>query len=136
MKIKNLVSLAAVVSVAFLAAGPAGAQQAAAAPQDVRIEHDLIGEKAVPADAYHGVQTARALENFQISGRTIADYPEFIKGFAVVKMAAAMANADVGKMEASTRDAILKAGEAILEGKYLDQFVVDPFQGGAEPRPI
>ena len=131
MKIKNLASIVVVLSVALLAAGSATAQQAAAAPQDIRIEHDLIGEKAVPADAYYGVQTARALENFQISGRTIADYPEFIKGYAVVKMAAAMANTDVGKMDAATRDAILKAGEAILEGKYLDQFVVDPYQGGA-----
>ena len=131
MKINKLVSLVVAVGIALLAAGPAAAQQAAAAPQDVRIEHDLLGEKAVPADAYYGVQTARALENFQISGRTIADYPEFIKGFAIVKMAAAMANTDVGKMDAETRDAIIKAGEAILEGKYLDQFVVDPYQGGA-----
>jgi len=131
MKIKTLTFGPLVLSLLLIPAGPTGAQQTAAAPQDVRIEHDLIGEKAVPADAYYGVQTARALENFQISGRTIADYPEFIKGYAVVKMAAAMANTDVGKMDAATRDAILKAGEAILEGKYLDQFVVDPYQGGA-----
>ena len=131
MKIKDLASLIIVLSVGLLVAVPAGAQQAATAQQDVRVEHDLIGEKAVPADAYYGVQTARALENFQISGRTIADYPEFIKGFAVVKMASALANADVGKMDAATRDAILKAGDAILEGQYLDQFVVDPYQGGA-----
>jgi aspartate ammonia-lyase len=116
---------------AFLAAGTANSQQAAAGPQDVRIEHDLLGEKAVPADAYYGVQTARALENFQISGRTISDYPSLVNGWAAVKMAAAMANADVGKMDAETRDAILEAGEAILDGRYHDQFLVDPYQGGA-----
>jgi len=131
MKIKNLASVVVVLSIALLAAGPAAAQQAATAPQDVRIEHDLLGEKAVPADAYYGVQTARALENFQISGRTVGDYPDFVNGWAYVKMAAAMANTDVGKMEAATRDAIIKAGEAILEGKYHDQFLVDPYQGGA-----
>lgn len=100
-------------------------------PQSVRIEHDLLGEKAIPADAYYGVQTARAIENFQISGRTLSDYPELIKGFAQVKMAAAMGNTDVGKMKKEVRDAIIKAGEAILAGKYLDQFPVDPYQGGA-----
>ena len=105
--------------------------QAAPAASDVRIEHDLLGEKAVPADAYYGVQTARALENFQISGLTLAHYPALINGFALTKMAAAMANTDVGKMDAKTRDAIIKAGKAILEGRYHDQFVVDPYQGGA-----
>ncbi len=129
MSINNLTRFAAAIVIAV--AGTAGAQQAATAPQNVRIEHDLLGEKAIPADAYYGVQTARALENFQISGRTIADYPEFIKGYAVVKMAAAMANTEVGKMKPEVREAILRAGEALLDGKYLDQFVVDPFQGGA-----
>ena len=123
----------AAVLLAFAALAPAAAaaQQPAAAPQDVRIEHDLLGEKAVPANAYYGVQTARALENFQISGRTLQDYPALINGFALVKMAAAMANTDVGKMEADTRDAIVLAGKAIQEGRYHDQFLVDPYQGGA-----
>ena len=102
-----------------------------AAQQAVRVEHDLLGDKEVPADAYYGVQTARALENFQISGRTLQDYPDLIDGYAYVKMAAAMANTDVGKMDAAIRDAILAAGEAILAGKYHDQFLVDPYQGGA-----
>ncbi|RLA53083.1 MAG: hypothetical protein DRQ98_09140, partial [Gammaproteobacteria bacterium] len=97
----------------------------------VRVEHDLLGEKAVPASAYYGIQTARAMENFQISGRTLSDYPEFIIGYAQVKMAAAMANTDVGKMDKSVRDAIIKAGDAIIAGKYHDQFPVDPYQGGA-----
>jgi len=97
----------------------------------VRMEHDLLGEKAVPASAYYGIQTARAMENFQISGRMLSDYPEFIIGYAQVKMAAAMANTDVGKMDKSVRDAIIKAGDAIIAGKYHDQFPVDPYQGGA-----
>ncbi len=121
----------ALVPVLALAAASAVAQQPATGPQDIRIEHDLLGEKAVPADAYYGIQTARALENFQISGRTLQDYPGLINGFAQVKMAAAMANTDVGKMDAKTRDAIVTAGRAILDGRYHDQFLVDPFQGGA-----
>ncbi len=68
MKIKDLASLIIVLSVGLLVAVPAGAQQAATAQQDVRVEHDLIGEKAVPADAYYGAQTQRAVDNFPISG--------------------------------------------------------------------
>jgi aspartate ammonia-lyase len=122
---------ATVVGLLALVAGPAFAGPAGGDPGAVRIEHDLLGEKAVPADAYYGVQTARALENFQISGTTLRDYPALIRGYALTKMAAAMANTDVGKMEATTRDAIVMAGEAILAGKYHDQFLVDPYQGGA-----
>jgi len=131
MRYNSSIPFIAALVVLLAAAAPLGAQQAATTPQDVRIEHDLLGEKAVPADAYYGIQTARAVENFQISGRTIADYPEFIKGFALVKMAAAEANTDVGKMKPEVRDAIIAAGRAILDGEYLDQFVVDPYQGGA-----
>ena len=98
---------------------------------DMRMEHDLLGEKAVPASAYYGIQTARALENFQISGRTLSDYPELIIGFAHTKMAAAKGNTDVGKMDKKVRDAILKAGDAIIAGKYHEQFPIDPYQGGA-----
>ncbi len=99
--------------------------------QPMRMEHDLLGGKAVPADAYYGVQTARALENFQISGRTLSDYPELIVGFAQTKMAAASGNTDVGKMDRKVRDAIHKAGKAIIAGQYHDQFPIDPYQGGA-----
>ena len=97
----------------------------------MRIEEDLLGEKSVPANALYGIQTARAVENFPISGRSLADYPELIDGFVITKMAAAKANTDVGKMDKSVRDAILAGGEAILAGKYRDQFPVDPYQGGA-----
>jgi len=74
MKIGKTVFLTALVGIMAFLGSPAVAQQAAVkGPQDVRIEHDLLGEKAIPAGAYYGVQTARAMENFQISGRTIAD---------------------------------------------------------------
>ena len=109
----------------------ADSQSAANTAQPMRMEHDLLGEKAVPASAYYGVQTARALENFQISGRTLSDYPELIIGFAKTKMAAASGNTDVGKMDGKVRDAIHKAGEAIIAGRYHDQFPIDPYQGGA-----
>jgi aspartate ammonia-lyase len=96
-----------------------------------RVEKDLIGEKKVPADAYYGVQTARALENFQISGVPISHYPEFIEALAIVKMAAARANNDVGALSAEKRAAIEKACQAVIDGKYRDQFPVDWYQGGA-----
>lgn len=98
---------------------------------DTRIEADLLGEKAIPAEALYGVQTARAIENFPISGGHLSDFPELIDGYVLTKIAAARANTDVGKMEREVRDAIEKGGNAILEGKYRDQFPVDPFQGGA-----
>ncbi len=118
-------------TLAMVVAAAALALTVAAGEPAVRVEHDLLGSKEIPADAYYGVQTARAIENFKISGRTIQDYPDLIEGYALVKMAAAMANTDVGKMDAETRDAILAAGEAILAGEYHDQFLVDPYQGGA-----
>jgi aspartate ammonia-lyase len=98
---------------------------------DVRTEKDLLGEKQVPANAYYGVQTQRALENFQLSGVPINHYPGFIEGYVIVKLAAARANADVGAMKKDRLDAIEKAGQAILDGKYRDQFLVDWYQGGA-----
>ena len=84
---------------------------------NTRLEHDLLGDYAVPSDAYYGVQTARALENFQISGQTIGDYPDFVAALAIVKMAAARANADSGQMDGKVRDAIDAAGKAIVEGR-------------------
>jgi aspartate ammonia-lyase len=103
----------------------------AAADPATRREHDLLGPLDVPADAYYGVQTARALENFQISGVTISRYPELVQGLALVKMGAARANAEVGALSKQKRDAIEKAGRAILDGRYHDQFKVDLYQGGA-----
>lgn len=96
-----------------------------------RTEKDLLGEKQIPANAYYGVQTARALENFQISGMTTQFYPEYVKAFAMVKLAAARANADVGRLKKDRLAAIEKACQAVIDGKYHDQFLVDFYQGGA-----
>src|ERR1051326_6766735 len=96
-----------------------------------RVEKDLLGEKEVPANAYYGVQTARALENFQISGVPINRYPEFIQAWAIVKLAAARANADVGSMTSDKLAAIEKATQAVLNGQYYEEFTVDWYQGGA-----
>jgi aspartate ammonia-lyase len=102
-----------------------------ASSEEFRTEHDLLGEKQVPADAYYGIQTLRALENFQISGRTIRDYPEFVRALALVKLAAARANHDVGDLDKQVLEGIEMACTAIMEGKYHDQFMVDLYQGGA-----
>jgi aspartate ammonia-lyase len=107
------------------------ASGASRAQETFRTERDLLGEKQVPADAYYGVQTARALENFRISGQTIGSYPDLVAASALVKMAAARANHDVGALDREVRDAIDRAGKALLEGGYRDQFVVDLYQGGA-----
>ena len=101
------------------------------AQQKTRIEKDLLGEKQIPAEAYYGVQTARALENFQLSGVLINHYPGFVEAWAMVKLAAARANTDVGAMKKERLAAIEKACEAVLAGKYHDQFLVDWYQGGA-----
>ena len=99
--------------------------------EKVRIEKDLIGEREIPVEAYYGVQTARALENFQISGIQISHYPGFIEAWAIVKLAAARANTDVGAMKPETLQAIERACKAVLDGKHHDQFQVDWYQGGA-----
>lgn len=104
-------------------------KQAATGP--TRTEKDLLGEKQIPADAYYGVQTERALENFQLSGIPINHYPEFIQAWAIVKLAAAQANTDVGTMKPERLAAIEKAAQAVRAGKYEDQFMVDWYQGGA-----
>ena len=111
----------------------AGAQGTAGAVTTgpTRLERDLLGEKAVPANVYYGVQTARALENFRISGVTISHYPGFVEAWAIVKQAAARANTDVGAMKKETLAAIEKATAAVIRGEYRDQFVVDWYQGGA-----
>jgi aspartate ammonia-lyase len=96
-----------------------------------RIESDLLGQKEVPAEALYGVQTMRAIENFDISGHLMKDYPNFIKGMAITKKAAAIANYEVGMIDLQQRDAICTACDELLEGKYHDQFPIDMIQGGA-----
>src|SRR5215471_11133743 len=96
-----------------------------------RLEHDLLGDKAVPADAYYGVQTARALENFHISGLPLSHYPNLIKGLGMVKMAAARANVDCGQFSKEILTGIEGACRELIDGKLHDQFQIDVFQGGA-----
>ena len=104
---------------------------ASSSDEKPRMEKDLLGEKEIPANAYYGVQTARALENFQLSGVPINHYPGFIEAWAIVKLAAAQANTDVGAMKPERLAAIEKATAAVRAGKYNDQFLVDWYQGGA-----
>src|SRR3954471_3495537 len=82
-----------------------------------RTEHDLLGDKQVPDTAYYGVQTMRALENFQVSGVTTNFYPDYVRAYAMVKLAAAHANTDVGRMKKERYDAIEKACKAVIDGK-------------------
>jgi aspartate ammonia-lyase len=106
-------------------------QQTTTTPPPPRVEKDLLGEKEIPSNAYYGVQTARALENFQLSGILINHYPGFVEAWAIVKLAAAQANTDVGAMKPERLAAIQKAADEVLAGKYHDQFLVDWYQGGA-----
>jgi aspartate ammonia-lyase len=99
--------------------------------QKTRVEHDLLGDLAVPADAYWGVQTARALENFQISGVELRLYPNFIKALAMVKLAAARANFETGGFSREILAGIEGACKEIIDGKLHDQFRLDVLQGGA-----
>jgi len=96
-----------------------------------RIEHDLLGKKPVPADAYYGIQTARALENFNISGVPLRLYPDVIRGLAMVKLAAAHANLECGVFGREILDGIEGACRELVDGKLHDQFQLDVFQGGA-----
>ena len=96
-----------------------------------RIESDLLGELQVPADAYYGVQTQRALNNYKISTTRMCDYPEYIIAMAYVKMAAAAANTELGVLPKEIGEAIIAACREIVDGKFHDQFPVDMMQGGA-----
>ncbi|MBN2425715.1 MAG: aspartate ammonia-lyase [Calditrichaceae bacterium] len=96
-----------------------------------RSEHDLLGDREVPYEFYYGIQTLRALENFNISGVPIAHYPSLIDALALVKMAAAKANYDVGLLDKKITDAIIEACKDILNGRLHVHFVVDVIQGGA-----
>ena len=96
-----------------------------------RFEHDFIGELEIPNENYYGIQTYRAVDNFHMSGRKIKDYPFFVKAFAQIKKAAALANKEVGVLDADKADALAKACDKLIAGEFLDQFVVDMIQGGA-----
>src|ERR1700754_4518093 len=96
-----------------------------------RIEHDLLGDREVPADAYWGVHTLRAVENFPITGITVGQYPHLVRGLALVKAAAAEANHELGLLDTTRHDAIVQACGEIANGALHDQFVVEVIQGGA-----
>lgn len=96
-----------------------------------RKEHDFIGELEISDDVYYGVQTFRALDNFQMSGRRLKNYPFFIKAFAQIKKAAILANKEVGVLDSTKADALAKAADRLIQGEFLEQFVVDMIQGGA-----
>ncbi|WP_244500648.1 aspartate ammonia-lyase [Williamwhitmania taraxaci] len=96
-----------------------------------RPEHDLLGDRNVPFEYYYGIQTLRAIENFNISGVTLNFFPALIEGLAMVKHAAALANNELGLMEDDVTKAICAACEEIVQGKYHNHFVVDMIQGGA-----
>jgi aspartate ammonia-lyase len=126
---------AALVAAACLSNDPLFAQKKAAptpaktaptpAPAKTRTEKDLLGEKQVPAEAYYGVQTMRGMESFQLSGVAINHYPGYVEAWAIVKLAAARANIEVGAMTPERLAMIEKAAAAVLAGKYHDQFLVD-----------
>lgn len=95
----------------------------------MRTEKDSLGERQVPADAYYGIQTVRAAENYPISGYRA--HPQLIRAMGMIKKAAAMANRDLKLVEAKRAAAIIQASEEVIEGKFDDQFVVDVYQAGA-----
>ncbi|WFE12742.1 aspartate ammonia-lyase [Bacillus atrophaeus] len=97
--------------------------------KEYRQEKDFLGEKNIEADVYYGIQTLRAAENFPITGYKI--HEEMINALAIVKKAAALANMDVKRLYEGIGNAIVQAADEILEGKWHDQFIVDPIQGGA-----
>jgi aspartate ammonia-lyase len=96
-----------------------------------RLEHDLLGDYQVPVNAYWGVHTARAVDNFPISGVPIGHYRSLIRALAIVKQATAQANFELGELTAEINEAISKACEEVAEGKFDKEFVVDAIQGGA-----
>ena len=96
-----------------------------------RVEHDLIGEKKIPSTAYYGVQTLRGMENFDISGVPISHYPDLIRAFAMVKLAAARANHECGILPRRILKGIEVACQDVIDGRLHNQFLLDVFQGGA-----
>ncbi|WP_078391334.1 aspartate ammonia-lyase [Shouchella patagoniensis] len=96
---------------------------------EYRVERDLLGEKQVPKDAYYGIQSLRAKDNFPITG--YPPHPELIRAFGYVKKAAALANKDVGVLRPHIADAIVEASNEVIAGQLNEHFIVDSIQGGA-----
>ena len=95
----------------------------------MRKEHDFLGELEIPDEVYYGVQTTRAISNFKITGQKID--PDFVQAYAKVKKATVMANMSTGRMPKEVGEPLIQAADEIIAGKFLDQFPVDPIQGGA-----
>src|SRR5262245_59654692 len=96
---------------------------------DFRTERDSMGEVKVPARAYYGAQTQRAVENFPISGQPLP--PRLVRALGLVKVAAAVANRDVGKLKPEVADPILRAAREVAAGQLADQFPIDVYQTGS-----
>lgn len=96
---------------------------------ETRTEYDFLGEKEIDINAYYGIQTVRATENFPITGYRIST--DLIRAFGMVKRASAIANYEIGRLSESFSDAIVKASEEVIDGEHHDHFIVDPIQGGA-----
>src|SRR5262245_47244787 len=120
-----IVAFATLVALPFLTAQSNPARSGA-----MRTEHDLLGNKDIPVEAYYAVQTARALENFQISTFGMNHFPEFVEAYAMVKLAAARANTQLGAMKRDRLAGIEKAFQQVMAGNHCDQFLVDWYQGG------
>ncbi|MDR2749001.1 MAG: aspartate ammonia-lyase, partial [Bifidobacteriaceae bacterium] len=100
--------------------------------KNMRQESDFLGEMQIPRDAYWGINTARAIKNFHITGHKLGEeHPELIAAFAYIKKACAMANADLTNLDPKKADAICKACDELIEGKLLNEFQIDVIQGGA-----
>lgn len=109
----------------------AGQREAAPHVTSYRTEHDSLGEREIPNNAYYGVQTMRALENFAISGVPLRNFAHFVSALAYVKKSAARANAELNCLDRKIADAIVGACDEVIHGKLHDHFVVDMMQGGA-----
>lgn len=96
-----------------------------------RTENDLLGDMRIPENAYYGIQTQRAIDNFHISGVKLYQFPEFIKGLAYVKWAAAETNFQLGMLDEKLKNAIVDAAKEVISGKFDTEFPVDMIQGGA-----
>ena len=98
--------------------------------KNFRIESDLLGELQVPANAYYGVQTQRAVNNYHISGKRMCDYPDYVIAMAYVKLAAVETNRELGEINNEICDAMAQACREIIDGKFHEDFVTDMVQGG------
>ncbi len=99
---------------------------------EFQIEKDMLGERQVPKDAYYGIQTIRALENFPITGIPISHFPNLIRALAFVKKAAVITNFMLGLLNEANEEAIITACNGILAGRLHEHFVVDVIQGSRD----